>query len=111
MFRTDAPEPPAPPRAPRVSTGWLESPYGRRAAVSIIREIDRLVVVHQYVGEDRQPVQEPVYTGRSPREAAKAANQLLHTLRLRGYRSRHPACSDASFIVGEVCQALDVALG
>lgn len=95
----------------RVTTGWLESSYGRPAAVSIVRETYRLVVLHHYVGEDRGSVRATVYEGRSPREAVKAANDLLHTLRLRGYRAHRAGTSDANFILGEVCRALDVAPG
>jgi hypothetical protein len=94
-----------------VSSGWLTSPYGKLAAVSIVRELDRLLVLHHYVDGDRRPVREPVYQGRSSREATKAANDLLQTLRLRGYRASRPGSSDASFSVGDVCRALDVAFG
>ncbi len=102
---------PAAGRLAQISTGWLQSPYGQRAAVCITREIDRLIVLHIYVASDRQPVRAPVYEGRSTREATKAANDLLQTLRLRGYKAVHPASSDASFSVQDVCRTLDVALG
>src|SRR5438105_11232840 len=111
LFRTEAPARPAPTRLARVTTGWLESPYGQRAAACIDREIDRLVVVHLYADDDGRTVQESVYVGRSPREATKAANELLNTLRLRGFHARHPGSKDASFILGEVCKTLDVAPG
>ncbi len=94
-----------------VSTGWLQSPHGKQAAVSIVRELDRLIVLHHYVAGDRRPTREPVYEGRSSRAATKAANDLLQTLRLRGYRASRPGSSDASFSVGDICKALDVALG
>jgi len=111
MFRkAPAPAPaPAAGRLSRVSTDWLQSPYGQRAAVAITREIDRIVVVHIQVESDRQPVRTPVYQGRSPREATKVANDLLHTLRLRGFRAVRTG-GDAGFSVGEVCRVLNVAL-
>ena len=112
LFRRADNRPPSRPagaRLARIGTGWLESPYGQRSAVAITREIDRLVVVQIHVGADRQPVHVPVYEGRSPREATKAANDLLRTLRLRGFRAKQPG-GDAGFSVGDVCQTLNVAL-
>ena len=111
LFRSEARTIAAPTRLARMTTGWLESPYGQRAAVCIDREIDRLVVVHLSVDGDGARTQEPVYVGRSPREATREANDLLHALRLRGFRAVRPTSSDASFAVGEVCRNLDVALG
>lgn len=96
-------------RLARIGTDWLQSPYGQRAAVAIVREVDRLVVVHIQVESDRQPVRRPVYEGRSPRDATKAANDLLQSLRLRGFRAVR-AGGDAGFSVGDVCRTLNVAL-
>jgi len=103
------PSRPAAARLARIGTGWLQSPYGQRAAVAITREVDRIVVVQILVGADRQPVRTPVYEGRSPREATKAANDLLQTLRLRGFRAQQPG-GDAGFSVSDVCRTLNVAL-
>jgi hypothetical protein len=110
LFGSKAPAPAAPTRLARATTGWLQSPYAQRAAVCIDREIDRLVVLHLTVDGDGGRRQEEVYVGRSAREATAAANELLHTLRLRGFRARHATSSDASFVVGDVCRDLDVAL-
>jgi hypothetical protein len=94
----------------RVSSGWLESPYGQRASVSIVREPTALVVWHVEVGRDRHGNRRTVYEGRSVVEATKRANQLMHTLRLRGFRAKGAGSADRDFGIGEVSRTLNVAI-
>lgn len=101
---------PSRPEPATVSSGWLHSPEGRRSAVSIVAEVDRLLVFRHYVPEDGRPAREVVYEGRSLREAVRVGNDVLHTMRLRGFRARQPGSSDASFGAGDVSQRLGVAL-
>ena len=92
-----------------VSSGWLESPYGERASVSIVRQPAALVVWHGEVATDRGRSRTTVYEGRSVVEATRRANQLMHTLRLRGFRARQGGSVDRDFAVGDVARALNVA--
>lgn len=94
----------------RVSSGWLDSPYGERASVSIVRQPTSLAVWHGEVGRDRASNRTTVYEGRSVVEATKCANQLMHVLRLRGFRASQPGSVDRDFGVGEVSRRLNVAI-
>jgi hypothetical protein len=93
-----------------VSSGWLESPYGERASVTIVRQPTVLVVWHGEVATDRGRTRTTIYEGRSVVEATKRANQLMHTLRLRGFRARQGGSVDRDFAIGEVCRTLNVAI-
>ena len=94
----------------KVSSGWLESPYGERASVSIVRQPTALVVWHGEVGRDRGANRTTIYEGRSVIEATKRANALMHTLRLRGFRARGAGAVDRDFAIGEVSRTLNVAI-
>lgn len=94
----------------KVSSGWLDSPYGERASVSIVRHPTSLVVWHGEVARDRGTNRTPIYEGRSVVDATKRANQLMHTLRLRGFRARQPGSIDRDFAIGEVSRTLNVAI-
>jgi hypothetical protein len=93
-----------------ISSGWLESPYGERASVTIVRQPTRLVVWHGEVATDRGRNRTTIYQGRSVVEATKRANQMMHTLRLRGFRARQGGSFDRDFAVGEVSRTLNVAI-
>ena len=93
-----------------VSSGWLESSYGERASVSIVRQPTMLVVWHGEVATDRGRSRTTIYEGRSVVEATKRANQMMHTLRLRGFRARRADSVDRDFAIGEVSRTLNVAI-
>jgi hypothetical protein len=93
-----------------ISSGWLESPYGERASVTIVRQPTTLVVWHGEVGTDRGRNRTTIYRGRSVVEATKRANQMMHTLRLRGFRARQGGSIDRDFAIGEVSRTLNVAI-
>lgn len=93
-----------------ISSGWLESPYGERASVTIVRQPTKLVVWHGEVATDRGRNRTTIYQGRSVVEATKRANQMMHTLRLRGFRARQGGSADRDFAVGEVSRTLNVAI-
>jgi hypothetical protein len=92
------------------SSGWLESPYGERASVTIVRQPTILVVWLGEVATDRGRNRTTIYQGRSVVEATKRANQMMHTLRLRGFRARQAGSVDRDFAIGEVSRTLNVAL-
>jgi hypothetical protein len=93
-----------------VSSGWLESPYGERSSVSILREPASLVVWHGEIGADRGAKRSIIYEGRSVAEATKRANQQMRLLRLRGFRARAAGSVDRDFTVNQVSRTLNVAL-
>lgn len=93
-----------------VSSGWLESAYGERASVTIVRQPTVLVVWLGEVATDRGRQRTTIYQGRSVVEATKRANQTMHTLRLRGFRARQVGSVDRDFAIGEVSRTLNVAL-
>jgi hypothetical protein len=94
----------------QVSSGWLESPYGERASVSIVREPTVLIVWQGAVSADRRGTRGIVYKGRSVRDATRFANRQMHSLRLRGFRARATGAKDRDFAISEVSRTLDVAL-
>ena len=93
-----------------ISSGWLESPYGQRASVTIVRQPTVIVVWHGQVDTDRGRSRTTIYEGRSVVEATKRANQMMHTLRLRGFRARQGGSVDRDFAIGEVSRTLNVAI-
>ena len=78
--------------------------------MTIVRQPTTLVVWHGEVGTDRGRNRTTIYQGRSVVEATKRANQMMHTLRLRGFRARQGGSIDRDFAIGEVSRTLNVAI-
>ena len=78
--------------------------------MTIVRQRTALVVWHGEVATDRGRSRTTIYEGRSVVEATRRANQMMHTLRLRGFRARQGGTLDRDFAIGDVSRALNVAI-